>query len=55
MHKIELKLEWQNNYAHWILSIEQTLTQYAYKDGTIWDVITGESKNPGGTKIKAEK
>jgi len=44
--KIEPKLVGQKNYAQWILSIEQTLSSYEHEEETIWEIVTGEVKDP---------
>jgi len=44
--KIEPKLVGQNNYAQWILSIEQTLSSYEHEEETIWEIVTGKVKDP---------
>jgi len=44
--KIEPKLGGQHNYAQWVLSIEQTLSSYEHEDETIWEIVTGEIKDP---------
>ena len=49
--KIEPKLAGQQNYAQWILSIEQTLSLYDHGTGSVWDIVTGATPNPG-TNIK---
>ena len=36
----------QNHYAQWILSIEQTLSSYEHEEETIWEIVTGEAKDP---------
>jgi len=53
---IEPKLAGQHNFAQWILSIEQTLEQLDHGEGSIWDIVTGDIKNPAaGSTTKLEK
>jgi len=36
--------------------IEQTLEQLGHEDGSIWDIVTGDTKDPAaGSTAKAEK
>jgi len=53
---IEPKLAGQHNFAQWILSIEQTLEQLDHGEGSIWDIVIGDIKDPAaGTTTKAGK
>jgi len=48
---IEPKLARQHNFAQWILLIEQTLEQLDHGEGSIWDIVTSEIKDPAAGSI----